>query len=153
MLYAKINFQRDSENILLNEYFESLQTLWTDEFKTLPIVETLSGFKPVNEVCFFEQEILDNGSCLDEIYEITSKFKNSLPLGSSVEMWSEYANEWANDSLIFVGHDNIVEYISEQELSSFNKSTLINYYCHLINVEKTKKRFALLPFPSLINFI
>lgn len=149
LLYAKINFQRDSENTLLNEYFESLQSLWTEEFKALPIVETLSGFKAVNEVCFFEQEILENINCFNEIYEITSKFKDNLPISSSVQMWSEYANEWSNESLIFVGHKNIVEYISEQELSSFNKSTLINYYIHLISIEKTKYFSELTLLPNL----
>lgn len=146
-LYAKIDFQRDSENILLNDYFESLQALWTEEFKTLPIVETSIGFRPVNDVCFLEQDILDIGSCLDDIYEIASKFKDNLPLRSNIEIWSDYTNEWANDSLIFVGHKHIVEYISQQDLSSFNKQTLINYYRNLINTKKTIyfSEFTLLP--------
>lgn len=149
LLYAKINFQRDSENTLLNEYFESLQRLWTEQFKTLPIVETLIGFKPVNEVCFFEYDILENRDCLDEIYEIASKFKGNLPLRSSIETWSEYANEWTNESLVFVGHSDIVNYISKQELSSFNQSTLIIYYSHLINIEKTKYFSELTLLPNL----
>lgn len=149
LLFAKINFQRNSENVLLNEYFESLQVLWTEEFKSLPIVETTNGFKPVNKVCFFEQEILDSRLCFDEIYEITSKFKDNLPIRSSVEMWSEYANEWTSEDLVFIGHQNIVEYISEQELSDFRKPSLIKYYNHLISIEKIKYFSELPLLPNL----
>jgi len=147
LLFAKINFQRNSENSLLNEYFDKLQTLWTEEFKSLPIVETINGFKPVNEACFFRQEILDSKPCFDEIYEIASKFKDNLPIRLSIEMWSEYANEWTSEDLIFIEHQNIVEYISEQELSAFNKLSLIKYYNYLISIDKAKyfSKLTLLP--------
>ena len=78
LLYAKINFKRNSEDILLNEYFEDLQTLWTKEFIQLPIVQTSDGFKSVNEICFFNQELIESSEVFEEIYEIASIFYKNI---------------------------------------------------------------------------
>ncbi len=79
LLYAQINFKRNTENNLLNEYFEGLQSKWLEEYKLLPIVETDEGFKPVNEVYFLDEELLNNTECFDDIYTLVSLFYNNIP--------------------------------------------------------------------------
>jgi len=137
LLYAKINFKRNSDNSLLNEYFEGLQNTWTNEFKLFPFVETTDGFKPVNEACFFSHEIIEKDDYFDDIYELAIAFKKNLPVKSRIVQWSHYVNEWVNDDINFIGHENIVSFIATKHLDDFEKKNLINYYSRLINEEKT----------------
>lgn len=136
LLYAQINFKRNSDNNLLNEYFETLQKTWTEEYKLLPIVETSNGFKPVNEVYFFDEELLYNSEYFDDIYTLVVTFYNNIPTKDKVLLWSKFASEWANENTKFIGHKDLVEKISKEHLSKFDKDCLINYYKNLIAEEK-----------------
>lgn len=136
LLYAQINFKRNSDNNLLNEYFEILQKTWTEEYKLLSIVETSNGFKPVNEVCFFDEELLNNTEYFDDIYTLVSIFYNDIPTKDKVVLWSKFASEWTNKNTKFIGHKDLVEKISKEHLSNFDKDCLINYYKNLIAEEK-----------------
>ena len=135
MLYAQINFKRNTDNNLLNEYFEKLQSTWIDEFKLLPIVETIEGFKPVNEVCFFDED-LRNKEIFDDIYTLVSQFYTNIPKKDKVVSWSKFANEWDDTNTKFIVHEELAEKISKEELSKFDNTCLINYYKHLIVAEK-----------------
>jgi hypothetical protein len=136
LLYAQINFKRNTDNNLLNEFFETLQKLWIEEYKLLPIVETVDGFKPVNEVCFFAEELLINRECFDDIYTLISTFYTNIPTKDKAVLWSNFASEWSNENTEFIGHQDLVEKISKEHLSNFNKDCLINYYKNLIAEEK-----------------
>lgn len=136
VLYAQINFKRNTDNNLLNEYFETLQKTWIEEYKLLPIVETVDGFKPVNEVCFFDEELLNKTEYFDDIYILVSTFYNNIPIKDKVVLWSKFACEWANENTEFIGHKNLIEKISKEHLSKFDKECLINYYKNLIEEEK-----------------
>lgn len=140
LLYAHINFKRNTDNNLLNEYFEKLQKKWIDEYKFLPIVETIDGFKPVNEVYFFDEELLGNNEYFDDIYTLVSTFYSNIPTKDKVFLWSKFAGEWTNDKTNerpeFIGHKNLVDKISKEHLSKFDKTCLINYYKNLIAEEK-----------------
>lgn len=136
LLYAQINFKRNSDNDSLNEYFEILQKTWTEEYKLLPIVETYSGFKPVNEVCFFDEELLNSTEYFDDIYTLVSLFYNNIPTKDKIVLWSKFASEWTNENTKFIGHKDLVEKISKEHLSKFDKDCLINYYKNLIAEEK-----------------
>lgn len=136
LLYAQINFKRNTDNNLLNEYFETLQTTWIEEYKYLPIVETIEGFKPVNEVCFFAEELLINTEYFDDVYTLISTFYSNIPTKDKVVLWSKFASEWTNENTDFVGHQDLVEKISQEQLSKFDKDCLINYYKNLISEEK-----------------
>ncbi len=136
LLYAQINFKRNTDNNLLNEYFEILQNTWIEEYKLLPIVETVEGFKPVNEVCFFAEELLSNTEYFDDVYTLVSYFHNNIPTKEKVVLWSKFASEWDNENTKFIGHQNLVEQISKENLSKFDKNCLINYYKNLIKQEK-----------------
>lgn len=137
LLYAKINFKRNSDNELLNKYFSEIQTEWSEEFKTLPIVETLEGFKTVNDTCFYDEELLNCTEHFDDIYLLTSKFFKNIPVKNKIELWSEYVSEWTNDTINFIGHEDLVLSISKEKLSNFDGYFLNNYYKTLINKEKT----------------
>lgn len=136
LLYAQINFKRNTDNNLLNEYFETLQNTWIEEYKLLPIVETVEGFKPVNEVCFFAEELLINTEYFDDIYTLVSTFYSNIPTKDKVVLWSKFASEWTNENTEFIGHQDLVEEISKEHLSKFDKDCLINYYKNLIAEEK-----------------
>ncbi|MFV8343591.1 sacsin N-terminal ATP-binding-like domain-containing protein [Flavobacterium sp. XS2P39] len=136
LLYAKINFKRTSENSFLNEYFEELQELWTEELKQLPIVRTLEGFKTVDEAYFFNQELLASPEVFEEIYEIASLFYQNIPVKNDIILWSKFVNEWTNDDVKFIGHQDLVSFISNENLSKFDESILKNYYNNLIANDK-----------------
>ncbi|MCH6232619.1 sacsin N-terminal ATP-binding-like domain-containing protein [Cognataquiflexum rubidum] len=136
LLYAQINFKRNTDNNLLNEYFETLQTTWIKEYKLLPIVETVEGFMPVNQVCFFAEELLINPEYFDDVYTLVSTFYSNIPTKEKVALWSRFASEWTNENTDFVGHQDLVEKIAKEHLSKFDKDCLINYYKILIAEEK-----------------
>jgi hypothetical protein len=50
----------------------------------LPIVETIDGFKSVNEVYFFDEELLSNNECFDDIYTLVSTFYSNIPTKDKV---------------------------------------------------------------------
>lgn len=147
LLYAQINFKRNTDNNLLNEYFETLQKTWIEEYKLLPIVETANGFKPVNEVCFFDEELLNNIEYFDDIYTLASTFYNNIPTKDKIILWSKFTSEWTNERSEFIGHKDLVEKISKEGLSKFDKDCLINYYKNLIAEEKINyfSEYTLLP--------
>lgn len=136
LLYAKINFRRNSENNLLNEYFETLQKTWTEEIKSLAIVETEEGLKPVYEVRFFNETLLNSKECFDEIYELASIFYKNIPVKDKIVMWSQFVGEWTSESINFIGHEDLVQSISKEHLSKFENNSLINYYKTLITEER-----------------
>lgn len=147
LLYAKINFKRNSEDILLNEYFDDLQTLWTEEYIQLPIVQTSDGFKSVKEIYFFNQELIESSEVFDEIYEIASIFYQNIPIKSNIISWSKFVGEWANDNVKLLSHQDLVSAISNENLYKFDKAHLINYYNNLILLDKVHlfSEYELLP--------
>ena len=147
LLYAQINFKRNTENNLLNGYFEILQKTWVEEYKLLPIVETAEGFKPVNEVCFLDEELLNNIECFDDIYSLVSMFYKNIPTKEKVTLWSKFVREWTNEDTMFIGHQDLIKKISEENLDKFDKNCLINYYKSLIEEEKINyfSEYTLLP--------
>lgn len=136
LFYAKINFKRTTENTLLNEYFETLQHTWTEQFKLLPIVETADGYKPVNEVLFFNGGLLLSTDCFDEIYELAAAFYKNIPVKDKVVLWSQFVGEWTSESLGFIGHEDLVLAISKEHLSKFDNDSLIKYFKTLILEER-----------------
>lgn len=149
LLYAKINFKRNSDNALLNEYFENLQATWTEQFKSLPIVETSDGFKPVSEIVFFGQDLQNSAAVFDEVYELAIKFHDNLPVKDKISLWSKYVSEWTNENVEFINHTDLLASISKEHLSKFDKACLIKYYSNLISEGKrdffSDSNYKLLP--------
>jgi hypothetical protein len=147
LLYARVDFKRYSDNSLLNAYFEELQTLWTEEFKKLPLVETANDFKPANEVVFFNQELLDSEEAFEEIYQLASLFYNNLPVKDKVVLWSKFVSKWTTKDIKFISHEDLVVAISKEHLSKFEQPNLLNYYKTLIAKDKKQlfTKHAILP--------
>lgn len=136
LLYAQINFKRNTANNLLNGYFDKLQNTWIEEYRLLPIVETAEGFKPVNKVCFFDKELLKKTEYFEDIYTLASTFYNNIPTKDKVVLWSKFADEWTNENTEFIGHKDLVKKISKENLTKFDKYCLLNYYNNLIDEDK-----------------
>lgn len=136
MYYADVNFKRDSDNNLLNEYFENLQTLWNNELYNLPLVDSTNGYKSVKEVWFFSEELFSAPSAFDDIYELASQFYDEIPKKEKCEQWTTYLTGWNNDKVNYICHKKLVECISNERLEKFNSSNLINYYTSLIEEGK-----------------
>lgn len=136
LLFAQINFKRNTENNLLNEYFEKIQSIWIEEYKLLPIVETIEGFKPVSEVYFLDEELISNSECFDDVYALISIFYKNIPTKDKVVLWSKFAREWTNENIEFIGHQDLIAKISKENLFKFDINCLINYYKNLIKEGK-----------------
>lgn len=147
LLYAQINFKRNTENNLLNEYLNKLQNTWIEEYKLLPIVETAHGFKFVNEVFFLNKELISNADFFEDVYTLVSIFYENIPTKENIILWSKFVDEWTNESPKFIGHQELVEKISKQDLSKFDNNCLINYYRNLIEDKKINyfSDYSLLP--------
>lgn len=136
LLYAEINFKRNSDNGLLNTYFDELQEKWTEEYKKLPIVSTLTGFMPVEDVIFFDLELLESPEVFDEVYELAAKFHQNIPMKESIVVWSRFVNEWDNKYIHFIGHEDLVTSIQNESLYGFKSDNLVNYYKSLIAFDR-----------------
>lgn len=148
LLYTHVNFKIDSDDSNLNEYFRELQATWNQSIKELPFVKTKSGYITVSNALFLDENLLvENEAILDIIYNLASKFYESLPVREDVILWSKYAKDWKDDDIEFITHLDILEKISELRLSDFEVKDLISYYKHLIEVGETAvfSDLALLP--------
>ncbi|MBK8953373.1 MAG: hypothetical protein IPM85_15030, partial [Chitinophagaceae bacterium] len=120
----------------MNEYFETLQHTWTEQFKLLPIVETADGYKPVNEVLFFNGGLYTVRIVLMRVYELAAAFHKNIPVKDKVVLWSQFVGEWTSESLGFIGHEDLVLAISKEHLSKFDNDSLIKYFKTLILEER-----------------
>jgi hypothetical protein len=136
MYYADVNFNRASDNSLLNNYFEDLQAVWNKELFNLPLVDATTGYKSVKDVWFFDEELFSNPSVFDDIYKLASIFYDPIPKREKSQQWTTYLSGWHHDEVDYIGHKELVDCISKEKLEKFNPSNLINYYTSLIEEEK-----------------
>ena len=150
---SRINFKTNSEDTLLNGYFEELQNKWTDRFLEFPFVrlnkETSDseGFCSIKDTVFFDQELIEHEEIFDEVYELACQFYNNIPIKEEVRIWSRYVSEWNREEIKFINHHDLAEEISQMQLSDFNKNSLVNYYRFLLSQEIVNvfKDFSILP--------
>lgn len=136
LLYSNVNFKTNSDNHLLNEYYEKLQIDWNEKLELLPFVKTNEGYKTIKEVDYFSEEFLNSDEkTFDSFYELISKFYSLIPLKEEVVLWSNNAVNWKSESINFITHSNLLEKISECNLDDFNIDTLKTYYQHLIDID------------------
>ncbi|MFD1139912.1 sacsin N-terminal ATP-binding-like domain-containing protein [Larkinella insperata] len=147
LLYAQINFKRNTEDDLLNGYFKKLQQTWVEEYKLLPIVETVEGFKHVNEIYFLKEELLTNTEYFNDIYALISIFYNNIPVKEKIFLWSKFSSEWESENVRFIGHQDLINAIAQESLFKYDNEILITYYKSLIAEEKLHyfSEYALLP--------
>jgi len=134
LLYSTINFKTNSDDVLLNEYFQKLQISWNSKFKSLPFVNTLSGYKTVQDAAFLSQDFLDtNSEIFDCCFELLSKFYNLIPQKENIIKWSKNVIDWNDDEITLITHQDLLEKISYCKLDDFNANTLNQYYSFLID--------------------
>lgn len=136
MFYADVNFIRNSENTLLNEYLGELQLSWNKELKKLPIVETIDGFEEVNRVLFLDEELFSNKADFDNVFNLISIFYKNIPVRQKCEHWTNYVQKWGDDDIHFIGHEDLVKAISNENISRFDRAVLIKYYQNLIDEDR-----------------
>lgn len=161
LLYTNVNFKTNSDNQLLNEYYEKLQIDWNEKLELLPFVNTIEGYKTIKEVDYFSEEFLNSDDeTFDSFYELISKFYTIIPLKEEVVLWSNNAVNWKSDSINFITHSDLLEKISGCNLEDFNKDTLKSYYKHLIDIDHSNifNDYKLLPniegnFNKLSHFL
>ncbi len=138
-LFADIHFPLNSDNQELNKYFIILKEKWTTKFKTLPLVETLTGNIPVQNAVFLNSTVIygTDPITLEAIYTIVGKFYTNLPKPCLIPIWTKLTDEWNVGGLTRIGFEDIAEKISEAEvIGSFNKVDLILLYKEIIRKEK-----------------
>lgn len=148
LLYANVKFNVNSEDNLLNEYFQSLQLDWNKKLNLLPYVKTIKGFIPINQSVFLSEELLiENHDDLKVVYTYVSRYYDNIPVLDDVIRWSKYALNWNDDSISFVRHDDILNYISKESLFEFVICDLIAYYKYLFRIGRSSvfNDLALLP--------
>lgn len=147
MLYGQVNFKRTSENLLLNNYFENLQSIWQDEISELAIVHTAEGYLTPNQVYFLDAELLNKDVPFDEVYELLSIFYKNIPSKETIIIWSSFMSTWGEGKIDFLGNSDITNHISSKELKDFNKKSLLKYYQYLVDTEKINffSEYTLIP--------
>ncbi len=132
--YTNVNFKTDSDDSFLNEYFSELNNKWSTRLSKLPFVNTNNGFKSISSVSYLSEDFLnaEDDDLFDCFYEIISKFYSDIPIKEDIERWSQHAINWKNESINFITHSNLLKKISECNLQDFNKTTLVQYYKHII---------------------
>lgn len=137
LLYAKINFKRNSDNGLLNEYFTGLQTRWIDRFKNLEIIKTKSGYKKVEDVAFLHPSLIQQSEYFDCIYYVADLFYSEIPEKDIVKDWSSFVYEWQYEKVLFIEDKDLAGKLHAGTLKNLEAGLLIRYYSYLIETNKS----------------
>jgi len=132
LLYAEVDFSRNSGDEILDGYFVELQQTWVEEFKKLEIVECASGYKTVDEVVFLHPDLLLDENSFDAIYYQLSKLERDFPKKETIKDWSRFVFDWGYEQAIFVTDVDFVNNIQQMSLSDFDLSLLTCYYKYLL---------------------
>lgn len=112
LLYAKIDFRRDSHDKLLDEYFRELQQNWVNRFKMLPIVETRNGNKEVGQVNFISASLLlEKEEYFDCIYYLGEKFYAVIPSKHVAREWSPFVDRWDYADAVFINNEDLAKQV------------------------------------------
>jgi hypothetical protein len=136
LLYADIDFRRETDNPLLNEYFTGLQEMWVEKFKCLPIVDSKSEKKRPDEITFLCAELLQHPEHFKCIYYLFDKFYNDIPLESVARKWSLVIDRWKYKNATLITNKQLAEQIKKCRLSDFESDLLKRYYQYLIEVKE-----------------
>lgn len=132
LLYAEINFKRDSGDSFLDAYFTNLQRAWVQEFIRLPIVATRDGYKTVPEVVLPDPAMLQSEKYFDCIDYLLRCFYSNVPIKESLAEWSIFVAQWHYPDALFINDESLAKQLHRKVLSAFDESQLITYYLYLI---------------------
>ncbi|NLR83056.1 sacsin N-terminal ATP-binding-like domain-containing protein [Chitinophaga eiseniae] len=145
--FAEINFARNTDNNLLNEYFTNLQINWISQFETLKVVGTKNGLKSAKEVTFIHPSLLSDETYRDCIYHMADKFFDNIPLERNINEWSNFAFEWQQKDIRFINQEDIAKAMSGNNLVNFDTKILKKFYEYLISCQHSSlfTQYKLIP--------
>ena len=134
LFLADINFNSNSQNIHLSEYFKELKSSWVDRFKAIRLVETENERITPENTLFFSSELLLDEKYFDSIYSIVNLYWNNIPKKDITASWTEYVTKWEYMDMSFIKITDIVKKIEEaKNLDSFSDTIhLKQFYKYLI---------------------
>ncbi len=132
---AKINFKIDSDKPLLNQYFRDLKSIWINEFKSFPIVETQQGNLSPSESIFIRASLLQSDTAFDSIYCLVSHFWKNTPIKHLVKEWTTRIDEWQIEELNYVDFKELAQKLQEAgSLQTIQRSDELQiFYSYLID--------------------
>lgn len=136
LLYAEINFKRDSGDPFLDSYFTKLQQTWIQEFIKLPIVTTTNGYKTVPEVVLLNPVMLQSEKHLDCIDYLLRCFFDNAPTKETITAWSRFVANWHYQDANFIDDEMLAKQLNGMALSAFEEIQLSNYYNYLIEAKQ-----------------
>ena len=145
---STINFNIDSDDLLLNQYFKELKSEWIEQFKNYSIVETEYGNRTPSESLFFHEELLVDENSFNAIYSLASKFWNNIPKIGLTKIWTEKIGEWNIEEIKYLQIKDIAKRIAETDnISAFDQDELQSFYKYLIEQEHSEifNSYKLLP--------
>lgn len=134
-LLAEINFPVSSDDAELNNYFKELKEKWTNKFKTLPFVETITSRISAQKAIFLNNSVIHeaDGPTLSSIYNIVGKFYNNVPKSELIPIWTKLIDYWNILDIKKIEFADISDKIQEKaSIESFNKPELILLYKEMI---------------------
>jgi hypothetical protein len=150
---ANIRFKNDSDDNLLNEFFEELKGNWVEVFKKLELIDSIEPeekYAPADTL-FFHEELLLDESKTNKIYDLvqTYNWDKPFPLREEVKEWSNIVENWDSEDIEFIRIDDVLKRIAESgSLDEFtNVDDLQIFYQYLIDNALTEKfdDFKLIP--------
>ncbi len=134
-LIAEINFSISSDDTKLNDYFIELKEKWTNEFKTLPFVETQTTRISAQDAVFLNSSVIHeaNESTLKAIYQIVGFFYENVPQSELIPVWTKLIEEWNILVIQKIRFVDIADKIQEEgAIEPFSKPELILLYHEMI---------------------
>jgi len=132
---AKVNFKIDSDKPLLNQYFQDLKSIWVNELKSFPIVETESGNLLPSESIFIHSSLLQSDEAFDSVLFLVKLFWENTPAKHLVKEWTAIIDEWQLDEIEYIGFKELATKIQEAEHLEMVQSSkeLQTFYEYLIS--------------------
>jgi hypothetical protein len=134
-LLAEINFPISSDDAELNKYFKEFKDKWTNKFKTLPFVETITSRISAQEAIFLNDSVIHEADepTLSAIYNILGKFYDNVPKSELIPIWTKLIDDWNILDIRKIEFADIADKIQgEGKIESFDKSELILIYKEMI---------------------
>lgn len=130
---STVNFNIDSDDSLLNQYFKELKSKWIEQFKNYSLVETESGNRTPSECLFFHEELLADENNFNAIYNLACKFWQNIPKIELTKNWTKKIGEWDIEEIKYLQIKDIAEKIQATgNISTFDKDELKSFYKYLV---------------------
>lgn len=134
-LLAEINFSVSSDDGELNKYFKEFKDKWTNNFKTLPFVETQTIRISAEQAVFLSHTVIQEAdeNTLKAIYNILGGFYENVPKSELISIWTKLIFDWNILDIKKIGFADIAGKIQEVgKIESFDKTRLILLYKEMI---------------------